>query len=287
MRNASQIKNVNLSALEFFRGQVRDMNYLNAPLWFAGLWFFLFTENGKRFRTLSFLYIFVFVLMIATNAKVYYLAPIYPMLLAGGSVFAERISVQWVRPAYVTLLIIMGAISVPFAIPVLPVDTFIRYEALLGVKPRADEHSEVAQLPQYYADEFGWKEMVGKIATAYRTLTPEEQSQCVIYTRNYGEAGAIDFFGKEYGLPSSICPHNNYWLWGPGEKSGDVAIIFGSGSNVEENLANLKQYYKSVEFIATTNCNYCMPFENKRPIFLCKGMNTTFQKIWFKERFYI
>jgi len=121
----------------------------------------------------------------------------------------------------------------------------------------------------------------------YRTLTPEERLQCVIYARNYGEAGAIDFFGKQYGLPNSSCAHNNYWLWGPGEKPGNIAIIFGSGSDVEENLADLKHYYKSVEFVATTNCSYCMPFENKRPIFLCKGMNTTFQKIWSKERFYI
>jgi hypothetical protein len=290
MHNASQDKNVNLSIFGFFLGQVRDLNLINAPLWLAGIYFF-FRHSEGRFRPLGWMYIFVFVLMIAGNAKVYYLNAIYPILLGGGAVFFEQLvhqkSVRWLSPVYVSLLSVMALIILPFAVPLLPVERFIRYEHFLGLMPHAEERSSVGELPQHYADQFGWKEMVDSIAGAYGKLSQEEQSRCVLYVRNYGEAAAIDFFGKQYGLPGALCPHNSYWLWGPGERSGDIAIIFGSSPTLEGNLSDLRRYYKHVELAGTTNARYCMPYENGRMIFICKGMNTSFQNIWNDERFYI
>jgi hypothetical protein len=129
--------------------------------------------------------------------------------------------------------------------------------------------------------------MVAGVAGAYRTLSPEEQARCIIYVRNYGEAGAIDFFGKEYGLPDALCGHNNYWLWGPGDKSGDVAIILGTSRNLKDNLDDLQRVYNSVELAYTTDCSLCMPYENGRQFFVCRGMKTTIQKLWPHERHYI
>jgi hypothetical protein len=291
MHNASQEKNAPITMLEFFTGQLRDINYFNAPLWLLGLYFFLFHRIGKQYRTLGWTYIIVFVIMVASNAKVYYLSPIYPLMLAGGSVFVEHIirvhSWNWIKPVYVSLLITWTLIALPFTLPVLPVEELISYQKLLGVAPRADERSALAELPQFYADMFGWEKMTTDVAKIYRTLTPEEQAECVIFVRNYGEAGAIDFFGKQYGLPNATCAHNNYWLWGPGQRTGRIAIIFGSRGTLDDNLSDLCHSYKHVELAGTTNANYCMPYENGRMIFICKEMNTTFQKIWPKERFYI
>jgi hypothetical protein len=176
---------------------------------------------------------------------------------------------------------------VPFALPVLTVDQFIDYEKALGAAPHADEHEAVAALPQYYADQFGWEEMVTQIGKAYQTLTPPEQAQCIVYVRNYGEAGAVDFFGKQYGLPNALCGHNNYWLWGPGMRTGNVAIIFGNSYDSTESYNDLSKYYKHVQYVGTTSCRYAMPFENDRPIFLCKDCVTTFQAIWPDEKFFI
>src|SRR5262249_50100599 len=144
-------------------------------------------------------------------AKVYYLSPIYPLYFAAGAVSAER----WIgergwngfRSLYPALLLVMALVALPFALPVLPVDTFIGYEKALGLMPKAQERSAVAELPQYYADQFGWENMVSEVARVYAKLTPEEQARCVIYVRNYGEAAAIDFFGKKYGLPGALCAH--------------------------------------------------------------------------------
>lgn len=291
MHNASQEKNAPLTISEFVVGQFREINYLNAPLWLLGLYYFFFHRVGKQYRALGWMYLVVFVIMAAGNAKVYYLSPIYPILLAGGAVFAEQIIREhlwnWIKPVYVSLVILWTAIVLPFALPVLPIEKFIAYQKLLGVAPRAEERSSVGILPQHYADMFGWEEMVAGVAKMYQTLTPEEQAKCVIFVRNYGEAGAIDLFGKKYGLPNAICAHNNYWLWGPGDKTGDVAIILGNDRDLQDNLNDLNRRYQRVEPAFTTDCDLCMPYENGRQFFLCRGMNTTFQKLWPSERFYI
>ena len=184
-------------------------------------------------------------------------------------------------------MIVYAVVALPFALPVLPVEQFVRYERLLGLAPRAEERNPVAELPQYYADQFGWEEMVATIADAYKRLTPQEQSECVLYVRNYGEAGAIDFYGSRHGLPKATCGHNNYWIWGPGTRTGNIAIIIGVSNDLQRSFADLRRGYTSVEHFGTTNAKYAMPFENGRPIFVCKGMNTTFQKLWPGERFYI
>lgn len=181
----------------------------------------------------------------------------------------------------------LALVALPFALPVLPVEKFIRYERILGMTPKAEERSALGALPQDYADQFGWEEMVKTVAEIYHGLPKAEQDSCVIYVRNYGEAAAIDFFGKRYGLPNALCAHNSYWYWGPGTKTGNIAIIFGNTLDARASLENLRAAYRQVELAATTKCDYCMPFENDRAIFICRGMRTTFQDIWPRERFFI
>jgi hypothetical protein len=232
--------------------------------------------------------------MIALKAKVYYIAPVYPMLFASGALamekFIHKLNWRWLKPALISLMIISGIIVSPIAIPVLPVETFIKYAEFIGIVPPKMERSEIATLPQHFADRFGWENMVDTIAQVYHTLTPEEQSKCIIFARNYGEAAAIDFFGKKYGLPNAICAHNNYWIWGQSQidKAYDVAIIFGGSKDVQENLQDLRRpdRYEHVEYAASTKCKYCMPYENNRPIFLCRGPRFSFKDIWSDERFY-
>jgi 4-amino-4-deoxy-L-arabinose transferase-like glycosyltransferase len=290
MRNASQEKNVSLSVLDFVSGQIRDINLFNLPVWLSGIYFFYAYREG-RFRALAWMYAAVFLVMVLAKAKVYYLAPIYPILLAGGAVFLESFFEKrgWkrIKLVYPFLLVASAIAFLPFALPVLPVDQFVRYQHALGLTPHAEERSSVGELPQHYADEFGWEEMTATVAGVFKKLTPEEQSACVIYVRNYGEAGAIDFFGGKYGLPNALCGHNNYWLWGPGERTGDIAIIVGGSRDLQENFADLNRVYEHVELAGTTNARYAMPYEIGKQIFICKGMKTTFQKIWPGERFYI
>jgi Dolichyl-phosphate-mannose-protein mannosyltransferase len=288
MRNASLYKNMPISPLGFFLAQVMEVGLIQAFLWLAGLGYFFFHREGKRLRLFGWMYVVVFLIMIATRAKAYYLAPIYPVLLAGGAVLVEEMSARsgrrWLRPVTAVLLVIFSGLAVPFVIPVLHVESFIAYQDFLGLKPEQEERTEVGILPQHYADMFGWEEMTAMVAEVYQSLPPEERAGCLIYVRNYGEAGAIDFFGPKYGLPKASCGHNNYWLWGPPDWDGKVAIVFGDSNDLEESTKDMAPGFATVEHVATFTHKYVMPYENGRPIFICRGAKGNIKEIWPREK---
>jgi hypothetical protein len=154
------------------------------------------------------------------------------------------------------------------------VETFIQYQKFLGLTPRQDERSKVGVLPQYYADMFGWDNMVSVIARAYHSLSPEEQAQCVILTNNYGEAGAVDLLGSRYNLPKAISGHNNYWIWGPRDATGKVVIRLGGS------IEAVREAYSEVYQSGTIKNNYCMPYESDLPVYICKGRRSSIKDDW-------
>lgn len=285
MRNATQLKNAPMSPIDFAAEQILIMSPLNFLLWFAGLYYCFFYSKGKHYRIVGWMYVAIFVFLVAQRSKAYYLTPVYPMLFATGALFVQEIIVRtnwkWLKPTMTALLFIGGAIVAPLAIPVFPVETFIRYSNALGIKPAQQERTRVGKLPQHFADMHGWEEMTAAVAEVYSKLSPEEQSKCAIYTQNYGETGAIDFFGKKYNLPKAISGHNNYFLWGTRGYTGEVLITIGG------NPDDLRKVYNEVTQVGSTHNEYAMPYENNRPIFLCRGLKIPLRDIWPSTKHYI
>jgi hypothetical protein len=218
--------------------------------------------------------------MILLKAKNYYLAPVYPMLFAAGGVFWENLLARFrfekiVKFAYPTLLVIGGLIVLPMAMPVLPVEKFIAYQNALGIAPPKTEVGHQGVLPQHFGDQFGWEEMTAKVAEVYHSLPPEEQEKVAIFANNYGEAGAIDFFGEKYGLPKAISNHQSYYLWGPGNYDGSVVIILGDKKEDAEEL------FQSVEEKTRVGEPLAMGEENFN-ILVGRGLKQPFPEIWKK-----
>jgi hypothetical protein len=288
MRNASRLKNMPMSPLAFFLGQMGEVGVGSAPIWLLGLYYYFFDRKGKAFRFLGWMYLAVFALMVFQKAKVYYLTPIYPLLLAAGAVFVENLArrgaLRWLKPATAALILVSGLIFAPLAVPILPLKSFLRYQEITGFKPRQEERSQLGILPQHYADMFCWEEMATTVAKIYQGLSPEEKSDCLIYARNYGEAGAIDFFGKKYGLPRAVSAHNNYWLWGYGNWTGKAAIIWGTSRDLKTSLEDLQRGFEEVEPAATLDCPYAMPYENGRTIFICRRIKISFPEVWLRDK---
>jgi len=280
LRNADQNQNLPVSPLEFFKGQLQLLHPFNFPLWAAGLYFYLFDRRGRPFRALGWAYVLMFALMVVLRAKVYYLIPFYPVLLAPGAVLAESLFERrgwwaaWLKPATIALLIVGGALTAPMALPVLPVETFVRYQKTLGLEPPRTEKLKLSVLPQHYADMFGWEEMTATVARVYHALPPEERGRCAIFARNYGEAGAIDFFGAKYGLPKAIGKHQNYFLWGPRDYTGECVITMG------EKLDDVRESFERVEQAATFGHPYALPHENDQPVLVCRQPKAPLKEIW-------
>lgn len=223
-------KNVELPPLAFLHEQMLMLNPLSVFVWVGGLLYLLFSPAAKRFRFLAYTYLAFLAVMMYLKGKDYYLAPIYPMLFAAGAVAWEEVIesykvARFLRYAIPATVIASGVVAAPLVLPILPPEKIPGYMAALGVKMTRTENGMVSLLPQHFADEFGWPEMVAKVADVYNSLPPEQRAKTAILAGNYGGAGAIDFFGPKYGLPKAISAHQNYYYWGPRDYAGESVIL--------------------------------------------------------------
>lgn len=270
-------KNVAVGPLEFVAQQVLMMHLFALPVWAAGLWFLLFDREGRRFRLLGVAYLVLIALMVALKGKNYYTMAVYPMLFAGGGVLFERLTRRraagWLKYAYPLLLVLTGALLAPLALPVLPVESFMRYQERLGFKPPKTEVGHVGPLPQHFGDMFGWPETVEQVARVYHSLPPEERAKAAVFANNYGEAGAVDFFGPRHGLPKAISPHQNYYLWGPRDYTGEVLIL------LQSKREDAERHCASVEEAGRVGHPYAMA-EEHYTIYVCRGLDRPLKELW-------
>jgi hypothetical protein len=285
IRNATSLKMAATTPGDFLRDQILTMNPGTAPLWIAGLVYGLIALRGRPGQVFSWIYLSVLVLLLAQgHSRASYLVVAYPPLLALGGVAVERFTGaarRWVRPALAALIVVMGLVAVPLALPVLPVRTFVRYQSALGMAPRTEERNAMGALPQDYADMFGWEEMAALVAKAYGRLTPAERGRCLIFGQNYGEAGAIDVIGRKRGLPPAISGHNSYWLWGPRRREWDVVIIIGGDR--QDNAA----FFDRVEIVGQTRSEWAMPYERGLNVSIARGPRMPLAQAWPLVKQYI
>jgi hypothetical protein len=285
MSNATSQKMAAVSPVEFVVRQIRSIGFGSALVWIPGLIGALMGTVGAGGRPLSLLYLSVAALLITGGrSRVAYLAVAYPMLFAAGGVVWERIVSRppWARgkPVLVALVVLLNVVWLPIVLPILPVDTFIRYQAALGIAPSTEERHRMGPLSQHYADMFGWDEMVAEVARVYRTLTPEEQSHAVVFGQNYGEAGAVEVLGRRHGLPPAISSHNSYWLWGPGRFDGKLLVVIGGDSAEGADL------FERWERRGTITSRYAMPYESGLGVYVGWNLEMPPAELWPRLKHY-
>ena len=280
VRNAQLHKNLPISPLQFIGDQIAFLEPLAFPVWAAGLWWLLLGRDGKRFRFLGWAFLIVMAIFIVTHGKSYYSLPVYPLLMAAGGVSIERFSQSraslWVRVVFPVLLILGGLVAAPFGVPMLPVDVFLRYSHALPYSQMAKTERDAleSELPQLYADMFGWDNMASTVAGVYHSLPAAEQQSCAILAGNYGEAGAIDYYGPALGLPKAIGGHNSYYYWGPRSFSGSCVIVFG------ERAEDFIGLFGDVQVAATIKSPHAMPIEQSVPVYVCRKPRAPLSILW-------
>lgn len=269
------------SLLEFTVIQILLYAPLAAPVWIAGLFNFIFNKKMQPYRTLGFLYIFLMPVCFVMNVKGYATAAVYPVLFAGGFILLEEYFVTgWkknVRRAYAGLIIVTMLLAVPHGLPLFNVENQTKYFQLFSFINRQVKFDNFARvtLPEYMADRIGWEERVKVVADVYNNLAADEKKKTSIYAAYYGFAGAIDLLGKKYDLPDALSGHLSYHLWGYGNQRPEnlltVQVPCESLLSVCENV-RISGY---IPFIP-----YAMPYDNNKPICLCRKMKYTIEEIW-------
>ena len=287
-------RDVVLPLPQFFLQQILLIDPITAPIWIRGLIALFVSQALKPYRVLGWAYVVCFTVFFVLHGKNYYLSPIYPMLLAAGAgtieaalerrkiASAETESVRvgpnrlvWLKPIIIILLLASGAHLAPLVVPILSPDKFLAYLKYLPMKPPVMEHGhERAPLPQWYSDQFGWEEIVAETTMAYNRLSPAERPGCGIFAQDYGQAGAIDFFGPRFGLPPALSGHQTYWLWGPRGYSGNCLVVLG------DTRERLEELFEHVEYVGTSADNpYAL--EKEIAVYICRGAKFgTLEKIW-------
>jgi hypothetical protein len=266
-------KNVVLGPLAFAKQQIIAMHPILFPVWLTGLIWFLW---HRRWRVQGLTFIGFYVVMDLAHSKNYYLFPIYPMLFAGGAVAIERwlaARATWTR-LIIAAVILLGTLpTLPLATWMLPPERYLAYEEAIGFKPAKTEVLHESLLPQPISDQFGWPEMARDVAAIYNSLPPEDRARTGIYAGNYGEAGAINLFGRQYGLPRAWSRHQNHWYWGPPpEHYKNLIVLQWSLDDVRDNCASFQAFDHYERFGMA---------EENTPIYLCRGAIFDLQQVWW------
>lgn len=277
-------KIVALAPHQFVFAQLETVGPFALAVAFAGLGWLLVSRAGRAFRPLGWAVVVVLAVFAFSVAKPYYFAPAFTVLFPAGAAAVERWTAGRRGRAVVrgACLVLAASILVaaPLAKPLLPVESYVRYAAALGQEPGSDESHRLGRLPQFFADMHGWRALAEQVARVNAALPPADRERACVFTGNYGEAGAIDYFGPALGLPPAISGHNSYWHWGPGECTGEILLVLGGErEEVEESFAE-------VEPGGVFHCTDCMPYEDGQTIWIARGLRAPLADAWVSVKHY-
>ena len=258
------------AALTFIPAQLIIVGPILAVFWLGGLrWLY----RNRIGRPLALAYGTLVVLDTLSGAKTYYLGGMYFALFAAGGVWVEQRPAGRNRP-HATRRMAIGmvagaAVVLPLALPVLPVS--------------AQAHSGwEGNINKDLSATVGWPRVVRQIAGVASTLTPAERAHLVVFTGDYGAAGAVDLYGSRYGLPHAISGHNNYWWWGPGTTPDGTTTI---AVNLDKTY--LQTIFTDVTPAGTVDTGHGIWTEERGdPIWICRQQKTPWPLAWPNARHY-
>lgn len=260
--------------VHFLIGQVLEQNLMLAPLWLAGIVAPFVGTRLKHARFLALAYPVAAAIVIASHGKNYYLAGAYPSLFAVGAVALEGVP-RWGRGVWLVLTCAHAAVLAPVVLPILDPPVLARYLDRTHLAPPPEEAAAVgAPLTQVFSDELGWRTMETQVAAVYHGLPEAERAHTALIAADYGEAAALDFYGAADGLPPALSGQNQYFLWGTHGFDGDTIIM------VNGDPARFARLCRSSEIVGTIGAPFVMPYENERPIILCRGLRRPLDEVW-------
>jgi hypothetical protein len=259
----------------FFREQLLTcVNPVAAPLALLGGWFYLVHSKGWSYRLPGWTFVVTFLLFAAAGTRFYYTAPLYPLLIAGGSVLFARwlasLSVGWRRLLVATQWTALLAGGVAAALLVLPV-------APIG----STLWQLTSRLHDQFREELGWRELAKSVANVYRSLPLDERERTGILTGNYGEGGALNLYGPALGLPRAMCLTNSFWYRGYDPRLPDTVILTGF------DLDEASRLFESCSVAARNTNAFGIVNEESRDhpkILLCRTLRTSWPTYWARSR---
>ena len=286
-RNISTNKNVYTPPVAFIIAQVMGMSPSTVPVWLAGILFLIFSKKSKDFRFLGILFISLFLFMLLSGvSRSDRLVFAYPAAFAGGALFFESVflkyNVKWLKIVFILFVISGLVLALPIILPYFNYETVQAHTKFLGYNTELEKGNK-PPLPQLLADRIGWEEKFKFVLSAYQGLTDSDKKQAIIAASNYGQAGALELFGKDYDFPPVVCAHNNYYLWSKSRLRGNILIQLGYQSSYR----GLSERFSQVDVYPGEYKNkFVSPHENNLKVFICRGPKVPYTQMLEESKFY-
>jgi hypothetical protein len=249
----------------------------------AGLVALLVSDSLRRYRLIGWIALTGLVLLAGLKGKSYYTGPIHPVLYGAGAVWLESL----VHPRLRALagwglgiaVLAWGTFVLPFGLPVVPPEPMARYATMTGITAGTKTNwGEQLELPQDYADMLGWREKADAVARVVANLPPADRHGTVLYAANYGQAGALNLYGRRLGLPPVVSLAGSWLFFGPGDRPGNPIVLLG----VEpEEVVTLD--CGSIKLAGRVGNSWGVPEERDVPITVCHDPFITMQRLWELE----
>jgi hypothetical protein len=273
-------KNLKLPPLAFLFEQVKILLFETAPLWIGGLVWLAFARAARPWRFVAFTYLIFLAMMMLMHGKDYYVSPIYPVLIAAGSVaFGQLTRRSWPLIACsVNFFLVLCFVTGPIALTILPPEKYDAYTAIFNPNGARSEKF-TSPLPQILSDRFGWPQMVEGFAARYNALPPDVRAHTAIFCGNYGEASAVNILGPKYGLPTAISGHQNYFFWGWNGYTGESVLTLGNDAR------DYTDSYEEVIDLGPFDAPWVMDFEHHHYFWL-RHRKRTYAADWPEVKFW-
>jgi hypothetical protein len=200
-------------------------------IWIRGLVYVLFSRSGYPYRFIGWAYLLVILLLLIGHGKNYYSLGVYPILFAFGACQLERLTAERRKYWRYVLLAGIGFLGyevVPLMLPVFAPGKLAAFYDRGDLKKSGMlkwEDLKNHPLPQDFADMLSWDEMTQKVARVYNSLDSTEKNNTIIFCDNYGEAGAVNYYGKQYGLPVAYSDNASFLYWIPKSYQFDNILL--------------------------------------------------------------
>ena len=261
----------NVSVKGFLIGQL-FMNFPALIVWITGLIVFLFFKAEKNYRAIGLGVLITVLIILFLHGKSYYTLGLYSILFALGGYAIERYFKPYLRYAVLAIMVLFCLPLIPISLPVYSFEKIENYTKPMAQFVNQWEDGKIHNIPQDYSDMTGWKELSTIVTNFYQSLPEEEQNNCAIYADNYGQAGAVYFYGGKKGLPAPISFNDNFLLWAPDQVEKEELIY------INHELGDIKDLFQSYRLIGQVDDPYFR--ENGLQVYYCTNPNNNFKSFY-------
>ncbi|MFL6098766.1 MAG: ArnT family glycosyltransferase [Actinomycetales bacterium] len=186
------------------------------------------------------------------GGQIYYAFGLLAFLLAAG--WATELGATWLLVVAVAL---NGAVNAFIALPLLPLS----------------QVSVQAALNPTIGDQVGWPTYVATLRAAYERIAAGERGRVVVFTGNYGEAGAVARYGRD--LPPVFSAQNELYYEGPPPQDRDLVLAW------TEDFAGLSTRFDDCQRMATMDNGAGVDNEEQGSVVaLCRVPSTGWAALW-------